>query len=147
MRRRILVLAVLVAALAAGTGSASASPVGGAPTGGLAPAGYFDSLWFQSPTGNIRCRFFPKRQLMACTTLNDDFTVGVPLYGAAWKRRFSAPLSFPSGPVLEYGETYTGVGPGGGKWFTCSSRADGMRCRSAKTKRGFFLNATSYGLF
>ena len=144
MRKGILILAVLTAALAAGTGSAAASTE---PASAFVPAGYFDSLWFESPTGNIRCRFFPGRQLMACTTLNDDFTVGVPLYGAAWKRRFSSPLSFPAGPTLEYGETYTGVGPRGGKWFTCSSRSDGMRCRSAKTKRGFFLNATSYGLF
>ncbi|MEZ5099570.1 MAG: hypothetical protein R3C15_07165 [Thermoleophilia bacterium] len=145
MRRVILVLAVLVAAIAAGTGSAGAAT--GGPTSALAPSGFFDSLWFQSPTGNIRCRFFPNRRLMACTTLNDGFTVGVPLYGAAWKRRFAAPLSFPGGPTLEYGESYTGVGPRGGKWFTCTSRSDGMRCRSAKTKRGFFLNATSYGLF
>src|SRR3989304_2334582 len=73
------------------------------------------SNYFSSPSGNIRCREFVKRNLMACLTLNDNFAVIVPLYGKSRKQRNVGALQFPRGPTLYYGEKWRGGGRGRGE--------------------------------
>ncbi len=124
MRLRTLV----VSALAAGCVLVPA-------TSGLA----FTSNNFESPSGNILCRYDNRNEVMACITLNDTFVAAVPLYGKAYKTRGG---TFPGGPILGYGETWTA-----NRRFKCVSRPKGMTCRSVKTGHGFFINRTHYRLF
>lgn len=108
----------------------------------LVPAGValaFTSNNFESPSGNILCRYDPRNEVMACLTINDSFTAAVPLYGKAYRTRGG---TFPGGPVLGYGQSWTA-----NRRFKCVSRRSGMTCRSVKTGRGFFLNRTHYRLF
>lgn len=124
MRLRPLV----VSALAAGCALVPASSALG-----------FVSNNFESPSGNILCRYDNRNQVMACITLNDSFTAAVPLYGIAYKTRGG---TFPGGPVLGYGQRWTAS-----RRFVCISRRAGITCRSVKTGHGFFINRTRYRLF
>jgi hypothetical protein len=94
---------------------------------------------FQSPSGNIVCRYDQYNVVMACLTLNDNFTAAVPLYGRAYKTRGG---TFRRGPVLSYGSSWTSSGR-----FRCTSSAGGITCRSLRTGHGFFISRTSYRLF
>ena len=74
MRLLLVALAVLGALALAPTAGASAAVSGGGTSAS------WESDWFQSPTGNIRCRYFHEANpLLACITLNDDAMVGVRL--------------------------------------------------------------------
>jgi hypothetical protein len=101
----------------------------------------WNSNWFQSPTGNIRCRYFVSSRLLACTTLNNGRMLGVTLTGTPFARR-SFGYSFPGGPVLSYGDWWSVRGK-----FRCDSRSTGMTCKSLQTRFGFFINRTSYRFF
>ena len=116
-------------------------PVGVAQGRVEAPQGW-TSNYFSSPTGNIRCREFVKRNLMACLTLNDNFAVIVPLYGKSRKQRNVGALQFPRGPTLYYGEKWRDAGR-----FRCKSSSDGMRCWSIPTGHGFFISRDIYDLW
>ena len=59
----------------------------GAAQGALPLSQDWWSNYFSSPSGNIRCREFVKKDLMACITLNDKFAAIVPLYGDSYKQR------------------------------------------------------------
>jgi hypothetical protein len=99
----------------------------------------FRSNVFESPTGNILCRYDSYNNVMACLTLNDSFVAAVPLYGRAYKTRGG---TFRGGPTLFYGRRWTASGR-----FQCTSTASGMTCRSVRTGHGFFISRTSYRLF
>ena len=129
--RRLFLTSVLAGVLAAiAVVSASAQPSG------------WSSNYFHSPSGNIRCREFVNRNLMACLTLNDHFAVMVPLRGRARKQLDVADWQFPHGPVLAYGESWTHAGR-----FECRSESSGMSCWSLVSGRGFFIERYSYDLF
>ncbi|MFN2467767.1 MAG: hypothetical protein ABR521_06510 [Gaiellaceae bacterium] len=122
----------LAAATASGAGSAGRYTL---------TAGSWYSDWFVSPTGNIRCRYFPYQQVLACKTLNNGRVAVAPLYGSAYAG-YIGDYSFPSGPVLYYGQTYTVSGK-----FRCVSRVNGMFCRSLQTGRGFGIAREGYRLY
>ena len=135
-RSLVLGAAVLVAALAV-TATGASSP--SSPSVGASPA--WNSNWFRSPTGNIRCRWWPVDRLVACTTLNNRRMVAVRVFGRPFVRS-SFGYSFPAGPVLSYGDTWSVRGR-----VKCWSRYEGMTCRSLETLAGFSINRTSYRLF
>jgi len=112
-----------------------------APGGALAQPAW-SSNYFHSPSGNIRCREFINRDLMACLTLNDHFAVIVPLFGRARKERHVAAYQFPRGPALAYGERWRDSGR-----FRCTSRTSGMSCSSLQTGHGFFIERYTYSLY
>lgn len=124
MRARPLV----ISALAAGCLLAPASGALG-----------FTSNNFESPSGNILCRYDSRNLVMACMTLNDSFVTAVGLYGPSYKTTGG---TFSGGPVLGYGQTWTA-----NRRFRCFSKTAGLTCRSVKTGHGFFLNRTQYRLF
>jgi len=99
----------------------------------------FSSNSFQSPTGNIACRYDANNQVMACMTRNDGFTAAVSLYGRAYTTRGG---TFVGGPIMSYGARWTAS-----RRFRCFSESSGMTCRSVATGHGFFINRTSYKLF
>lgn len=128
--------ASLVGTLAvAGAGASRSS----SPTAAASPA--WNSNWFRSPTGNIRCRYWPEDRFLACTTLNNRRMVSVRVFGRPTVRS-NPGYSFPGGPVLYYGETWTVRDR-----VKCWSRSQGMTCRSLQTDAGFFINRSSYRLF
>lgn len=114
----------------------------GAAQGTLPLSQGWSSNYFSSPSGNIRCREFVKKDLMACITLNDKFAAIVPLYGNSYKQRNVGAWQFPRGPTLSYGERWRDAGR-----FRCKSRTDGMRCWSIPTGHGFFINRDRYKLW
>lgn len=128
--RPLLVLGGIVATLAV------AAPASAAPA-----SLSWNSNWFQSPTGNLRCRYWPSDRLLGCTTLNNARMVAVTLFGSSFVRR-SFGYSFPGGPVLTYGDSWSVRNK-----FRCNSSFNGMRCVSLQTGFGFFINRTSYRLF
>ena len=139
MRRMLLLLLVLVAALAA------AAVAAGGPAGSSGPT--WHSSWFVSPTHNIHCRWWGDEALLACTTQNDDFMTAVTVWGKAWHRHNTAGYTFPSGPTLYYGETYTAYNASNRAVVRCWSRSTGMTCKSLMTGRGFFISREEYRLF
>jgi hypothetical protein len=106
-------------------------------------ASAWNSNYFHSPTGNIRCRYFPNSQsrILACTTLNTGRIVGVTPYGSSFTTFDTTGYAFPAGPTLGYGRYWTYKG------YRCDSSFSGMRCRSGNTGHGFFINRTRYQLF
>ena len=114
----------------------------GAAQGALPLSQDWWSNYFSSPSGNIRCREFVKKDLMACITLNDKFAAIVPLYGDSYKQRNVGSWQFPRGPTLDYGERWRDAGR-----FRCKSRSDGMRCWSIPTGHCFFINRDRYNLW
>lgn len=127
---RLLVVAALVAAF--GSAGAASSAPGSAE---------WRSNTFRSPTGNIRCRYWPGDALLGCTTLNNGRVAAVRVFGRPYVDS-NRNYTFPSGPVLTYGDYWSVRGR-----FRCDSRFNGMTCRSLRTGAGFFINRTSYRLF
>jgi len=120
---------------------ALAGVAGARPAANLGPhEAAWSNNYFVSPTGNIHCRYFAYERVLACKTLNNGRVAVVPLYGSAYVG-FITNYSFPSGPVLYYGQTYTVRGQ-----FRCVSQANGMFCRSVQTGRGFALAREGYRL-
>ena len=115
--RKLLVAALTFAALAV-PGSSSPSSSSQA----------WSSNWFQSPSGNIRCRYFGDS--IACTTLSNGRVAVATLSGSAYWGYYN--YSFPGGPVLYYGQYYNVPGR-----FRCLSRSDGMYCLSLYSGHGF----------
>ncbi len=111
---------------------------------GAASAEAWNSNYFQSPTGNIRCRYFQNssgRQL-ACITLNNGRLVGVTPTGQSFETFDSRGYLFPRGPTLNYGEFWRVRG-----LYRCDARRKGMACRSLRSGHGFLINKTGYRLF
>jgi hypothetical protein len=88
---------------------------------------------FQSPSGNITCRYYSSIQTVACQTRNDHYAVAVSRYGSksqpvnyAW----ASPYAF----TLAYGGKWTAPG------ILCVSSRMGMGCRTS-TGHGFVLAA------
>jgi hypothetical protein len=87
-------------------------------------------LYFTSPTGNIRCRYFPSTATVGCLTRNNGIETMLTLRG----RPYAQPIShvFPAGRVLSYGRAISFSGN-----FRCTSRTDGMFCKSLASGRCF----------
>jgi len=133
MSKLLLTLTATAAALTLASGASAR------PAAGLGPAAAtWSSDYFVSPTGNIRCRYFSYQRVLACKTLNNGRVAVSPLYGSAYVGYIGS-YSFPSGPVLYYGQTYTVPGQ-----FRCVSQANGMFCRSLQSGRGFGLAREGY---
>jgi hypothetical protein len=116
----------------------------GAPTSDRAAgSGSWESDYFESPSGNILCRYFPEANpVMACMTLNDGAMGGVRLCcGRGFLRRWTN-RPFLHGPVLRYGEIWRAPGE-----FRCKSSFNGMRCRSLQSGHGFFINRDEWSRF
>ncbi len=116
MRKLLILVLAGVALTALGDASAARSST------------TWSSNWFQSPTGNIRCRYFGNA--IACTTLSNGRVAVVPVTGNAYSGHYN--YSFPGGPILSYGQYYNA----GGR-FRCLSRSDGVFCISLVSGRGF----------
>lgn len=114
----------------------------GVMAGPTAPALAFRSDWFQTPSGNIRCRYFVEGGVMACKTLNNGRVAVVPLRGNAYVLGRLADFTFPRGPVLHYGEHWALSGR-----FRCDSYSYGMKCKSLRSGRGFVLSRSSFKKF
>lgn len=99
-------------------------------------AGAWTSSTFQSPTGNIRCRYDSYNSVVACRTGNDGLVAAVSLWGRPYATRGG---TFPSGPTLYYGETWTV-----NRKFRCWSRYEGMTCKSVQSGRGFFTSRSTW---
>ena len=110
----------------------------------VAPAtgGAWSSNWFQSPSGNIRCRYFPTDGIVACKTVNNGRTAVVPLRGEAYVLARLTDYSFPRGPVLTYGDYWSVSGR-----FRCDSYSYGMKCRSLRTGHGFVVSRSGFRTF
>lgn len=146
--RRIFAVSLAAGALvlALGATGATGAPADDAPAGygpgPGPPSGRWTSNWFQSPTRNIRCRYYPSRGYVACTSRNNGTVAGVTLYGRSYRRYDGYRFNFPGGPVLAYGQNWVVRNR-----FRCDSRYNGMTCRSLQTGRGFFINRSYSRLF
>jgi hypothetical protein len=116
----------------------------GAPTAHTAAAPVtWESDYFQSPSGNILCRYFYEgNPLMACMTLNDGAMGGVRLCCRRGFLRRWTNRPFLRGPVLRYGDSWRVPGE-----FRCDSSFNGMRCRSLQSGHGFFINRDNWSRF
>jgi hypothetical protein len=95
-----------------------------------APATSGSGAVFQSPSGNIHCRYFPSVSTIGCVTLNNRLETMMRAAGQPYTQAMSH--RFPGGSVLAYGQSRQL----GGK-FTCTSRKDGIACRSLVSGRCF----------
>lgn len=94
---------------------------------------------FRSPTGNIRC-VYVNQTGVACMTLNNGGGVFLRSFDRAYHLdRWS--FHPPAGRMLGYGQTWRVSS------FRCSSRMDGITCRSSVTQHGFFINRTTRRVF
>lgn len=111
---------------------------------GVGPAQAWNSNYFKSPTGNIRCRYFQSSsdRSLACISRNNGRLVGVTPNGRSFETFDSRGYSFPVGPTLGYGDYWRIKG-----LYRCDSSFNGMSCRSLRTGRGFFLSRSGYRLF
>lgn len=105
-------------------------------------AARFTSNWFKSPTGNIRCRYFPSDAVLACKTLNNGRAAIVPLTGDAYVLVRLTDYTFPAGPTLAYGTYWSASGR-----FRCDSSTLGMKCRSLRSGHGFAINRSGFKTF
>jgi S1-C subfamily serine protease len=103
-------------------------------------SGASDRDLFQSPSGNIRCAYEDQAGV-ACVTLNDG--LGAVLRSFDTSYAIDDPYSFnpPPGRTIPYGQTWSVSS------FRCTSRIDGMTCRSTVTGHGFFLSRDRRDLF
>ena len=127
MRKRGLVVSLLAVVLSALS---------------AAPAFAWRSDWFQSPTGNIRCRYFAEGNVMACKTLNNGGVAVVPVRGYAYVLPRVTDFTFPGGPVLTYGD-YWSIS----RRFRCDSYSYGMQCKSLRSGHGFVVNRSGFKTF
>ena len=118
---------------------AAQARVSAGPDSKQAPS-QLSTIYFASPTGNIRCRRWRSRPLLTCMTRNNGVLVGVTLYGRAFVRRDGYRYFHPRGPVVFYGERWRRGA------FSCLSRFTGMTCQSLYTGRGFFINRSGFRL-
>ncbi|MCU0307103.1 MAG: hypothetical protein MUE51_04900 [Thermoleophilia bacterium] len=102
-------------------------------------AGAWNSNTFSSPTGNIRCKYDPRNEVVSCLTLNDNWVAAVSLWGRAYKVRGGY---YTPGQTLAYGDTWTVRSK-----FRCWSRTAGMTCKSLKTGHGFFTSRATWRFF
>jgi hypothetical protein len=110
--------------------------------GSAGPALAFQSNWFQSPSGNIRCRYFAEGGVMACKTLNSGRVAVVPARGKAYVIARLTDFTFPRGPVLDYGAHWALSGR-----FRCDSYSYGMRCKSLRSGHGFVASRSGFKTF
>jgi hypothetical protein len=138
MKRALLVMAVVAAALAV-----------------TAPAASARIKFFQSPSGNIGCvvgggiarcdilehSWTPPPKPSSCIDL--DYGNGVEVVGGHPGEYTCAgdTVFSPSAPVLQYGDKITK------NRFTCTSKTSGMRCANRNSGHGFFLSRASVRLF
>jgi hypothetical protein len=134
----LVVVSLLAAVLLCGTASARTV----SDTATVAPS--WESDYFQSPTGNIRCRYFyAANPLMACVTLNDTAMVGVRACCRPGFRRWgTGNHGFPPGPTLQYGQTWRSRGE-----FKCKSYFDRMECWSVQSGHGFWINRAAWSSY
>jgi hypothetical protein len=119
------VLLVMAAALVVSSSSGARVTLRSSPTA-TAP------IVFKSPSGNIRCRYFPSALTIGCLTLNNSIETMMRAAGQPYTQKVSH--GFPGGPVLAYGKSRSFGGQ-----FTCSSRKTGMFCRSLVAARCFLV--------
>jgi hypothetical protein len=138
MKRALLVMAVVAAALAV-----------------TAPAASARVKFFQSPSGNIGCvvgggiarcdilehSWTPPPKPSSCIDL--DYGNGVEVIGGHPGEYTCAgdTVFSPSAPVLQYGDKITK------NRFTCTSKTSGMRCANRNSGHGFFLSREAVRLF
>jgi hypothetical protein len=138
MKRALLVMAVVAAALAV-----------------TAPAASARVKFFQSPSGNIGCvvgggiarcdilehSWTPPPKPSSCIDL--DYGNGVEVIGGHPGEYTCAgdTVFSPSAPVLQYGDKITK------NRFTCTSKTSGMRCANRNSGHGFFLSRETVRLF
>jgi hypothetical protein len=131
---------VALAGPAAATATAATKTGAATATGAAQATANWTSDWFQSPTGNIRCRYFyGSNPLIACMTLNDGAMAGVRLWGAGFTRYGHGKRAFPPGPTLRYGSTWRSRGE-----FKCRSSRNGMDCWSLPSGHGFFISRDTW---
>lgn len=116
----LLVLGVALVATPSGVASSSR----GKSKAATAP------IVFRSPSGNIHCRYFPSASTIGCLTLTNRIETMMRAAGRPYSQDVSH--GFPSGPVLGYGKSRSFGGD-----FRCTSRKDGVSCRSLVTGRCF----------
>jgi hypothetical protein len=90
---------------------------------------------FSSPTGNIRCRYSPSTEYVACITANDGWAEYLQRYGKPVHDHYSTYIGY--GRTLYYGEHWTAPG------FNCASADTGITCRTPKG-HGFFISRVYY---
>jgi hypothetical protein len=138
MKRALLVMAVVAAALAV-----------------TAPAASARVKFFQSPSGNIGCivgggvarcdilehSWTPPPKPSSCIDL--DYGNGVEVVGGHPGEYTCAgdTVFSPTAPVLQYGDKITK------NRFTCTSKTTGMRCANRNSGHGFFISRDSVRLF
>jgi hypothetical protein len=127
MRQGIVV--IRLAALFSAGGVSAGAATGGASTP-LATAA--STTAFMSPSRNIHCRYFPSAATIGCLTLNNRIETMMRSPGQPFTQNVSH--GFPSGPVLAYGKSRSFGGQ-----FKCSSRKDGVFCRSLSAERCFLV--------
>ena len=110
-------------------------------------AGAWSSNYWHSPTGNIRCRYFPVKKGIVCVSLNDNFAVGVGLRGKSFESPNTSPSYFPAGHVLQFGQHYIVFLADGTNAFRCNMASRGVTCHSLLSGHGFFLGREVYQLF
>lgn len=134
--RTTLIIGLCLAALAAvGVPLAAASL-----SARSAPAARAGASWtgnvFSSPTGNIRCRYNPKTEYVACITANDGWAEYLQRYARRPVHdHYSTYIGY--GRTLYYGETWSAPG------FSCSSADTGITCRT-RAGHGFFISRAKY---
>lgn len=120
----VVLTALLVAGVSAGaaTGGASTHVANAAPV-----------IAFTSPSKNIHCRYFASAATIGCLTLNNRIETMMRSPGRPYTETVSH--GFPDGPALAYGKSRSFGGQ-----FTCSSRKDGVFCRSLRARRCFLVS-------
>lgn len=118
-------------AIAAGLVATSSSAAHGRSTASQAAA----PIVFKSPSGNIRCRYFPSASTIGCLMVNNGIEAIMSLQGRPYAQKKSH--SFLLGPTLGYGHSRGFAGQ-----FKCTSRKDGMLCKSLATGRCFLATRT-----
>lgn len=107
----------------------------------LAPASASADGWigniFQSPTGNIVCKYRAWTETLACGRWNDQRLVSMTSWGPAREGYRISGLDEERMHVLYYGQKYTT----GGLRITCTSYYNGMRCIN-HAGHGFFISRT-----
>ncbi len=91
---------------------------------------------FQSPTGNIRCRYDVNSEVKACLTGNDGQFAALGRWGRACTGRGG---TFLGGPVLRYGRSFFVSHK-----FRCNSKISGMMCASVQSGHGFFTSRDTW---
>lgn len=89
---------------------------------------------FQSPTGNLVCKYRASFDNITCGRHNDQRIVSMTSTGAAREGSY-LDWSDETPHTLYYGQKYKGIGA----HITCLSRINGIRCTNYNG-HGFFIN-------